>query len=206
MPNNIVKGALIALVISLFVAPVAFAKVLKVAPAQLELKDAQDKAADKWTFAIREVYDKRAGEVVGTRAIGMADQRFSDEDAVIELDREPAVFLREQVGRFLFLRGMEASSLARAKVLVDLSLNRFELESDSKGLADKTTFNLGFTAKFITRGGDEIGSVTLNKSQWIKKVMLFGAEKALAELINSALVGSLESLEKNEIYLKAAAR
>lgn len=192
------------LVWALMVVPSMAGKVMKIAPPQLELEKSDTKAAEKWSFFVRNVTDARPGKVAGTKNIGTADQRFSKDDATIELDREPTVYMREQVSRFLFLRGMEASSMERAKVFIDISVERFEVVRDSKSMADKTTFYIDFSARFFTRNGEELGTVTLSKNQWTKKVTPFGGEKQLGELVTNALAGGLISMEKSDIYMKAA--
>jgi hypothetical protein len=199
-----ITATALALACIFMAVPCMASTVMKIVPPQIELKKTSTEAAEKWSFFVRDVTDARPGNVAATKTIGTADQRFSDDDATIELDREPTVFIREQVGRFLLLRGMEASSTERAKVFIDISLERFEVVRDSKSLAEKTTFYLGFSARFFTNGGDELGTVALAKNQWTKKVTPFGGEKALGELITNALVGALTSMEKSDIYLLAA--
>ena len=106
MLNKFTKGTLIAILLFIAFAPSAHAKVVSIISQQIELKDAEAKATDKWSLAIREVFDKRGAGLVGTKKIGTADRRFSAEDATVELDRQPVTFLREQVGRFFLLRIM----------------------------------------------------------------------------------------------------
>ncbi len=167
---------------------------------------AVDQSSEKWNMRVRQVNDLRPIAAVNAASIGSVDQRFGEADLAVNLDPPPAELLKRELSRFLFKRGLEASSDRRARVFLDINIRKFDLTRDSTGVSDISTLDVEYAIDFFTAQGELLGTVTLPDSRWIKNVSPFTGTSDYKQLVTDSLTATFNELTKTKTYAEAAAR
>jgi hypothetical protein len=172
-----------------------------IAPGELPLvaQPAGEKARGPllWVGSARDVRPQnRAGAKLGTLYT-----RIQKTPIPAFLDRNPELYVREQLGRFLFNRGLEAPGASAAAGFLSIELEDFSITEIPGSVWDEITLRIVYTVRFSDRGGREIGSVRLEGGSQITSPG--NSRRALEEGFRGALAESFDSLARSEVFRRS---
>lgn len=193
--------ALVVLLFCAFLFGGCASKDLLVTPGRVPAPAAEQGKTDNWAFWIKRVTDERPGSANGQPAIGGLPQRFNEAKTNVFLDRTPDLYLKEQLTLFLLNWGLEASTMDKAKVYMDVAVHDFGFTGDVANVLDKLEFSVDFDVKFFNPQGDYLGSVRIPEKRWMQRFSPMGSDKeSLEVLIRDTLNSTFTALAQSELF------
>ena len=153
-----------------------------------------------WSVWVRAARDARVAEAKGQK-LGTLYTRFEKKPQEAFLDQEPQDYVAAELRRYLLHRGLEASSEAKATVLIDLDLLAFSLEEKPGSVWDEIAVNVAYTATLYRADGEELGRVKLESQSQVKAPT--NTEARVEEAFREALADTFRALANSSVFRQA---
>jgi len=144
-----------------------------------------------WSMWVNPAVDKRdaADE---ERIVGTVYTRFKKTPIKAYLDKSPALYLQEQLSKYLLRKGHEASTPELAKTFLTINLTKFEVSEIPGSVWDELNISLSYQVNFSDRTDRELGQVLLDAGSTIKTPLRTKPE--IESAFRQALADTFESL------------
>ncbi|MBI5440789.1 MAG: hypothetical protein HY900_06220 [Deltaproteobacteria bacterium] len=143
---------------------------------------------------VSEARDTRPADRAGSK-IGTLYTRVQKNPLPAFLHRKPEVYVKEQLGRFLFNRRLEAPNAGAAKAFVHVDLEDFSVTQDPGSVWSELKVRVAYTVRFIDRSGQELGRVRLEGSS--QATTPFDPRAEIEKAFRDALADSFEALSRS---------
>lgn len=175
------------------------AKAVILAPVPVPMPSAPDRTEGPlaWSLWVAEARDVRPPDQAGQK-LGTLYTRFENTPQAAFLDRNPSVYVREQLSRFLLHRGLEASAAERARVLLAVDLEECSLVEVPGAVWDELTVRVGYTVRMNSPSGQELGRVKLGGETQVKSPL--GTDKQAAKALADALADTFNAFTQSEAF------
>lgn len=152
-----------------------------------------------WSLWVSGARDVRAPGKAGQK-VGTLYTRFQQSPQTAFLDRNPEVYVKEQLSRYLLHRGLEASGPQTAKVDLTVDLEEFSMVEDPGALWDEITVRVAYTVNFSDTSGRDLGRVRLEGQAQVKSPL--NSEKQTDKALGDALADTFDALARSEVFQK----
>lgn len=150
-----------------------------------------------WSMWVKQVLDQRlTGQ--DDRIIGTLYTRFKKTPLTAYLDRSPALYLHEQLSKYLLRKGYESSAPELATVFITVSLIKFEVSEKPGSVWDELNIRLGYMVIFSDKKEKELGRVLLDAGSTIKTPL--NAKTELENAFRQAISDTFESLSDSDEF------
>ena len=132
--------------------------------------------------------------------VGVLYSRFEKTPQVAYLEPKPEIYVKDQLARYLFNVGLEASQDA-ARGFAAVELEDFSLSEVPGSVWDEVKLRVAYTVRIYERSGREIANVRLEGTQQLKIPM--DVERQIEAAFRDAVTDTFQSLSRSEAF-KAA--
>lgn len=154
---------------------------------------AEQKEAPLWVSGARDVRPAdRAGPKLGTLYT-----RIQRDPLAAFLDRNPEVYVKEQLGRFLFNRRLEAPGAGAARVFAAIELEEFSATQLAGALWSEITVRVAYTVRLTDPAGNELGKVRLEGSAESRTP--FAATAQVEKALRIAVTDTFEAFVRSPV-------
>jgi hypothetical protein len=153
-----------------------------------------------WSLQVVGARDVRPEGKTGSK-IGTFFTRFDKTPEPAFLEPNPEVYVKEQLSRYLFAKGWEASGPAAASGDLSVELEDFSMVEDPGAVWDTVTVRVAYTVRISRTTGQEIGRVRLEGGAQTKTPL--DTERQVEVAFRDAVADTLDALSRSEAFQKA---
>jgi hypothetical protein len=200
MKKTVFRIVLLSLVAGLFVGCAPKALILTPGAVPMPEGSPRTEGQAPWSLWLSEARDVRPQAETGQK-VGTLYTRFEKTPQVAYLEPSPAEYVREQLSRFLLHRGLEASSVQNARILLGVDLEQCSVLENPGSLWDEITVRVAYSVRLSEPGGRELGRVRLQGEAQRNSPVDSKAQSEAA--LRDALADTFDALARSDVFRKA---